>query len=70
MSDLFVAGTLRKPSFWESTAIPELRSQAAAVAERVSDLLIPRLPDSPARIEAPFDPDRWAAMALSEAGGI
>jgi uncharacterized NAD(P)/FAD-binding protein YdhS/predicted metal-dependent enzyme (double-stranded beta helix superfamily) len=33
--DLFVVGTLRKPSFWESTAVPELRNQAAAVAERV-----------------------------------
>ena len=32
--DLFVVGTLRKPLFWESTAVPELRAQAAAVAER------------------------------------
>jgi uncharacterized NAD(P)/FAD-binding protein YdhS len=31
--DLFVVGTLRKPAFWESTAVPELRNQAAAVAE-------------------------------------
>jgi uncharacterized NAD(P)/FAD-binding protein YdhS len=35
MSDLFVVGTLRKPSVWESTAVPELRNQAAAVAECV-----------------------------------
>jgi uncharacterized NAD(P)/FAD-binding protein YdhS len=31
--DLFVVGTLRKPAHWESTAVPELRSQAAAVAD-------------------------------------
>jgi len=30
--DLAVVGTLRKPATWESTAVPELRSQAAAVA--------------------------------------
>lgn len=34
-ADLFVVGTLRKPALWESTAVPELRAQAAAVAERV-----------------------------------
>jgi uncharacterized NAD(P)/FAD-binding protein YdhS len=34
-SDLFVVGTLRKPSLWESTAVPELRNQAAAVADLV-----------------------------------
>ncbi len=33
MPDLFVVGTLRKPGIWESTAVPELRNQAAAVAE-------------------------------------
>jgi uncharacterized NAD(P)/FAD-binding protein YdhS/predicted metal-dependent enzyme (double-stranded beta helix superfamily) len=33
--DLFVVGTLRKPQFWESTAVPELRTQAAATADRV-----------------------------------
>jgi uncharacterized NAD(P)/FAD-binding protein YdhS len=32
--DLFVVGTLRKPATWESTAVPELRQQAAIVAER------------------------------------
>jgi uncharacterized NAD(P)/FAD-binding protein YdhS len=31
--DLFVVGTLRKPSTWESTAVPELRVQAGQVAE-------------------------------------
>jgi len=30
--DLAVVGTLRKPATWESTAVPELRSQAAEVA--------------------------------------
>lgn len=33
--DLFVVGTLRKFSVWESTAVPELRVQAAGVADRV-----------------------------------
>ncbi len=33
--DLFVVGTLRKPSLWESTAVPELRNQAAAVADLI-----------------------------------
>lgn len=33
--DLFVVGTLRKPSTWESTAVPELRVQAAQVAESI-----------------------------------
>jgi uncharacterized NAD(P)/FAD-binding protein YdhS/predicted metal-dependent enzyme (double-stranded beta helix superfamily) len=32
-SSLLVAGTLRKSTLWESTAVPELRQQAAAVAE-------------------------------------
>ena len=31
-SDLFVAGTLRKATLWESTAVPELRQQAREVA--------------------------------------
>lgn len=33
--DLYVVGTLRKPGQWESTAVPELRLQAAQVAECV-----------------------------------
>lgn len=37
--DLFVVGTLRKPFYWESTAVPELRAQAAAVAEQVLGLV-------------------------------
>ncbi|HEV3341339.1 MAG TPA: FAD/NAD(P)-binding protein [Pirellulales bacterium] len=37
--DLFVVGTLRKPASWESTAVPELRSQAASVAQRVVDAI-------------------------------
>jgi uncharacterized NAD(P)/FAD-binding protein YdhS len=39
VADLFVVGTLRKPAFWESTAVPELRNQAAAVADGVLGLL-------------------------------
>lgn len=32
-NDVFVVGTLRKPQYWESTAVPELRVQAAAIAQ-------------------------------------
>ena len=35
VADLSVVGTLRKPLVWESTAVPELRQQAAHVAERI-----------------------------------
>jgi uncharacterized NAD(P)/FAD-binding protein YdhS len=37
--DLFLVGTLRKSTDWESTAVPELRLQASAVAEKVLGLL-------------------------------
>ena len=40
--DLFVVGTLRKPAFWESTAVPELRIQAATVAERALEHIVSR----------------------------
>ncbi len=33
--DMFVVGTLRKPNSWESTAVPELRTQAAQVAGQI-----------------------------------
>lgn len=33
--DLVIVGTLRKPAEWESTAVPELRKQAAEAAETV-----------------------------------
>ena len=40
VADLFLVGTLRKSTDWESTAVPELRNQAAAAAaERVLALL-------------------------------
>ncbi len=39
VSDLLVVGTLRKPDLWESTAVPELRSQAEAAAAQVLRLL-------------------------------
>ena len=32
-TDLLVVGTLRKPALWESTAVPELRAQAATAAQ-------------------------------------
>jgi len=40
LSDLLVVGTLRKPQLWESTAVPELRSQAAVAADRILVLLM------------------------------
>ena len=36
---LFTLGTLRRGELWESTAIPELRTQARAVATRLVDSL-------------------------------
>jgi uncharacterized NAD(P)/FAD-binding protein YdhS len=37
--DVFIVGTLRKPACWESTAVPELREQAADVAQQILDRL-------------------------------
>ena len=42
-ADLFLVGTLRKSTDWESTAVPELRNQAAAAAEGVLGLLAQRM---------------------------
>ncbi len=42
--DLFVVGTLRKPAYWESTAVSELRQQAASVAAAMLRLLTPQSP--------------------------
>ncbi len=41
VEDLFVVGTLRKPELWESTAVPELRTQAARAAEQILAALVP-----------------------------
>jgi uncharacterized NAD(P)/FAD-binding protein YdhS len=49
VADLFLVGTLRKSTDWESTAVPELRNQAAAAAEAILGFLaqhVPRLPRS------------------------
>jgi uncharacterized NAD(P)/FAD-binding protein YdhS/quercetin dioxygenase-like cupin family protein len=35
VEDLFIVGTLRKPDLWESTAVPELRQQAADAADGI-----------------------------------
>jgi uncharacterized NAD(P)/FAD-binding protein YdhS/predicted metal-dependent enzyme (double-stranded beta helix superfamily) len=43
LPDLFIVGTLRKPATWESTAVPELRTQAATAAEH----LLRTLPTAP-----------------------
>lgn len=57
-ANLFVVGTLRKPATWESTAVPELRQQAAAVAQAALDhvrskplVVIPTRPSATARVE-------------------
>jgi uncharacterized NAD(P)/FAD-binding protein YdhS/predicted metal-dependent enzyme (double-stranded beta helix superfamily) len=39
VADLFVVGTLRKPALWESTAVPELRVQAAEAGRLAVALL-------------------------------
>lgn len=39
--DLFIVGTLRKPELWESTAVPELRTQASAAAARLIANMVP-----------------------------
>jgi uncharacterized NAD(P)/FAD-binding protein YdhS/predicted metal-dependent enzyme (double-stranded beta helix superfamily) len=39
VANLFIVGTLRKPLLWESTAVPELREQAAMVAEQLIEQL-------------------------------
>jgi uncharacterized NAD(P)/FAD-binding protein YdhS len=41
VADLFVVGTLRKPALRETTAVPELRSQAASVAARAFEIAVP-----------------------------
>jgi uncharacterized NAD(P)/FAD-binding protein YdhS len=50
--DLFVVGTLRKPLLWESTAVPELRNQAAAAAERVLNHIMGEARTWPSRAAA------------------
>jgi uncharacterized NAD(P)/FAD-binding protein YdhS len=46
--DLLLVGTLRKSGDWESTAVPELRAQAAAAADKVLGLLTRRRARQPA----------------------
>jgi uncharacterized NAD(P)/FAD-binding protein YdhS len=38
--DLLIAGTLRKATLWESTAVPELRQQAGTAAQTALSLLL------------------------------
>ncbi len=42
VDDLYVVGTLRKAQDWESTAVPELRIQAANVAQKVIEGIFPQ----------------------------
>jgi uncharacterized NAD(P)/FAD-binding protein YdhS len=39
IEDLLLIGSLRKPDSWESTAVPELRVQAAQTADAIVQLL-------------------------------
>lgn len=39
IDDLLIVGTLRKPDLWESTAVPELRHQAARAAAAIQLIL-------------------------------
>lgn len=51
---LKVIGTLRKPALWESTAVPELRHQAAAIAEEiVAGLRRSQVEQEPQRLPPP-----------------
>ena len=66
--DLFLVGTLRKSTDWESTAVPELRGQAGAVAEKLLGLLMRRRGDRLvphdgwwSRLVGLRDSYRWAA---------
>jgi uncharacterized NAD(P)/FAD-binding protein YdhS len=43
VDDLFVVGTLRKPDLWESTAVPELRNQAAGAAAKLIASMVPAI---------------------------
>jgi uncharacterized NAD(P)/FAD-binding protein YdhS len=36
VDDLYTLGPLRRPALWESTAIPEIREQAATLAKRLT----------------------------------
>jgi uncharacterized NAD(P)/FAD-binding protein YdhS len=58
VADLFVVGTLCKPAFWESTAVPELRTQAATVAEAILGML-----KHQRQIESTAATDRTARVA-------
>jgi uncharacterized NAD(P)/FAD-binding protein YdhS len=70
--DLFLVGTLRKSTDWESTAVSELRGQAASVAEKVLDVLA-RCTRSPARTRCrnvvPADRPRDASIASTGSVG-
>jgi len=70
VGDLFIVGTLRKPAFWESTAVPELRSQAATVGERVAELLINRARQLAAHLEDALITDSPSGAHVAQATGI
>jgi uncharacterized NAD(P)/FAD-binding protein YdhS len=52
---LFTLGPLRRGDLWESTAIPEIRVQALALARRLLERLASR-PDAPATVASPPPP--------------
>lgn len=53
VADIFVIGTLRKPALWETTAVPELRSQAATVGGLIFDL-VARQSQQPSAASEPY----------------
>jgi uncharacterized NAD(P)/FAD-binding protein YdhS len=65
--DLLIAGTLRKATLWESTAVPELRQQAQTSARTALAALASResLPDSPQ--PQPAVPERRSPFTPTQA---
>jgi uncharacterized NAD(P)/FAD-binding protein YdhS/predicted metal-dependent enzyme (double-stranded beta helix superfamily) len=62
--DMFVVGTLRKASLWESIAAPELREQASAAAEGIVRLLAEAKEARAVSSRQVFEPIQAAEAAL------
>ncbi len=64
MQDMFVVGTLRKASLWESIAAPELREQASMAAAGIVRLLAEAKEARAVSSRQGFDPKHAAEAAL------
>ncbi|MGO9392862.1 FAD/NAD(P)-binding protein [Rhodoblastus sp.] len=64
VQDMFVVGTLRKASLWESIAAPELREQASAAAEGIVRLLAEAKEARAVSSRQVFEPKQPAEAAL------